>query len=1613
MAARLHAVPQDNTGSSLLAQFPPTVTLDSPVLASSITLPDQPVVAYYVFSGSPSTNAADHLNLIELARRKVLAQNVNRGILDSLLPSVHITKDASKLYVFGLASQDVPSPTSAALAALQFEGLSLSDNSTFTTNSIYPCSAACSIQTAPCPECLKPFPKTARSASSAAHLLPRKHLRMPFHHFLSAVRDRLIDDITETSKLNPNSRQAIRLKDGFILGPAAASSEWSAGWEHHARSRPLVFTHLQVHLSQTPFSARLLIHPVLRPTFYFPLCATLPVPSGTPVVLLPYGIPAYYLNTYTGPASALTAPFNDALVGLGAGEWKGAHTKRHVQSDASTSSTTSCDRKDPSYIIAWLAVQNKQGEDKGMPIIWPARLCLSYHPNSPSPHARTPLAYNPELPAQLQASPPPPPPTIPQKRDPLSTPISRRPRTVTSSPTTESLRAFRTLTLTANPSPRDVNKVASEVSGYVDSVAKERERERERLKREREGTTTRGRATSTSGPTSTSTPSAVVDQPTPGSSSVTAPPPEAMVDIAHGTPAAEDILMDEDLPSSQDSTDSLFSPPAGENTPPPDDVMHSSSDSEVKAERMDVDTMPIPIEPAPHTDVLSNFDPFNGLDASWNQPSNTFLDMGYDMGFNMNMDSLSESRMGRIGDGDFDMDEGFGDFTDEDFSFFDAPTTQTRSVPIPVPPIRLDNTIHVNEGLTPTAGAASLGYSPHPIGDDLSGPGPPVAAMSLTSSWASNLTEALTPHLGDVVPPAPELLPPSPSKTPSSYSAPATPAVQLSDGFGADDTSIPSGPRIFDPIPFAPSHRIADGKYAVGKFALASPNNMEDTMETKLFPSSAPSASTGWKWKYGLATDPRIGVMRRLVGMKRKVLGQGKREPPMSPSWVREHEDWESSTPSPWVQDSKSDGESEDDEPWVDDDDAATISRPSTPPPSYLPLGPTLLQTQFHHSRLLPLSSPLRPPGAVVSSTPCSAHPTSVPTPVSPAAILGAASEKSKSLEAAAQLLAAEIVENPVWADAWRANAAVSMAASSLPVDIWHVDVNRVATLLDNVGPTLSTGTLRAVYSPVCKSDAIVQVMPTALRFWEKLGLGPKAGLKNVTAFVFYEAGGPERESQIAAWIDQVSATYSARNYGGHAVGVSTSCSRPGLVPIRLDQVKKTLGTLQPSPQDHLVFYIITPSSTSAPASSTLRPLFSAIKRALKAYPDSGILFHLVPEAHVNGGLDDPNVVHGGLEILVASVYDRILQPVERAMSRRLFDLTPRTRACFHAPAFALASGFSAMTRHSGPRVSYTLESHPSSLDVVDRHTLLHVGYRISSCRQWLLASCTDERGDEYDWGAWLLPAESVESFIVSQIWTFTQAFAGRANVEWRVGIAKVGAMGENELEAWVIHLQDVIAAAAAAPPMHISLLVVEYENTWTLVPPSGTRTIFGLPVSSRPTPRTPSGSVLGDMTYKTYAAFPALDLTYVPALNSASAVTSTSYPSDKPYIPDCEEDELPAHQYSHPRARRMSTLIHVPTSNDHTAISMVHVYQLHSVISPHSSVTRSATVTTELLDQNLDAVESFDDAALHDIVHNYHALAVLARMRWRAPVAPTLPFHLGALEMMRAALVGSPSTDS
>ena len=88
---------------------------------------------------------------------------------------------------------------------------------------------------------------------------------------------------------------------------------------------------------------------------------------------------------------------------------------------------------------------------------------------------------------------------------------------------------------------------------------------------------------------------------------------------------------------------------------------------------------------------------------------------------------------------------------------------------------------------------------------------------------------------------------------------------------------------------------------------------------------------------------------------------------------------------------------------------------------------------------------------------------------------------------------------------------------SSIPPDLKVI-------LGDSASITLST--LETPMLTVAKGDAIMQVTPPSLRFWEKLGLSPKSGPKDVTAFVFFEGADEERETEIEGWLSRVSAAY-------------------------------------------------------------------------------------------------------------------------------------------------------------------------------------------------------------------------------------------------------------------------------------------------------------------------------------------------------------------------------------------------------------------------------------------------------------------------------------------------------
>jgi mediator of RNA polymerase II transcription subunit 13 len=565
---------------------------------------------------------------------------------------------------------------------------------------------------------------------------------------------------------------------------------------------------------------------------------------------------------------------------------------------------------------------------------------------------------------------------------------------------------------------------------------------------------------------------------------------------------------------------------------------------------------------------VTSFDAFPGFEnwaqdaTSW-QSAGGIMDVSLDdvnVNVGMGIDSLSYnvdpiagggggSGWGTGDMGRMDIDTGLdSNFTEADFEFWDDGKPQqsgisTLSTSIP-PPLGIND----GAGLTQTAGP-SLGISPQIFESSK-----PSAIMPSFQApmWPPSALASGLGQQGSMLDPAVELTP-SPTKTLASPS-PTTPHnVSLDSAVRLMPRSPLAGGGIFDAIPFASTYRVADGKYTAGKFALPSPPDEEDRTQS-IARLSSPRGGDWWN-RYNAATDPRVGVVRKLKDIKRKTtVGGGSKDS----EWARGSQEWTRNvmqTPPPedrcTLSDESDTDDGEDEDMQLDEDDDEVTSpvagpRPFTPLPSYLPLGPTLLHTHFQHSLLLALSTPLRPSHAAPSpsvQTP-GAAPVSVPTPVSPAALLGAASEKSKSLEAAAQILAKEVVESATWNDAWRANAVDCWAEHRGATEVWQADVRCVVKALgmlpgldgpldlqsvftseDGGKPTLEQ--LEAPFLSVAKSEAVIQVLPSALRFWDKLGLSPRAGKKDVCAFVFFDESDEARVDAVDKWLQWVSSTYT------------------------------------------------------------------------------------------------------------------------------------------------------------------------------------------------------------------------------------------------------------------------------------------------------------------------------------------------------------------------------------------------------------------------------------------------------------------------------------------------------
>lgn len=63
----------------------------------------------------------------------------------------------------------------------------------------------------------------------------------------------------------------------------------------------------------------------------------------------------------------------------------------------------------------------------------------------------------------------------------------------------------------------------------------------------------------------------------------------------------------------------------------------------------------------------------------------------------------------------------------------------------------------------------------------------------------------------------------------------------------------------------------------------------------------------------------------------------------------------------------------------------------------------------------------------------------------------------------------------------------------------------------------------------IARAGLVHYMLPSVLRFWEKEGLGPRSGAKNVIAFALFE--GDDRAPLVASWLERVSRVYNVSSF--------------------------------------------------------------------------------------------------------------------------------------------------------------------------------------------------------------------------------------------------------------------------------------------------------------------------------------------------------------------------------------------------------------------------------------------------------------------------------------------------
>ncbi|PHH62512.1 hypothetical protein CDD81_7085 [Ophiocordyceps australis] len=377
----------------------------------------------------------------------------------------------------------------------------------------------------------------------------------------------------------------------------------------------------------------------------------------------------------------------------------------------------------------------------------------------------------------------------------------------------------------------------------------------------------------------------------------------------------------------------------------------------------------------------------------------------------------------------------------------------------------------------------------------------------------------------------------------------------------------------------------------------------------------------------------------------------------------------------------------------------------------------------------------------------------------------------------------------------------------------------------------------------VRRSDAKLSALPSAISFWESLGLSPASGSKDVSAVCVFPSWSGMVDN-VRCFMECVKSVYEVLKLGswdsmplgGHGqqdgilpyqveVGLAppegTNGARASALGQSMQVLREAVCGVEATRPNVVVYFVYSPSTpaTIVEACIAFQQLCDVYRRWLAGQGDSQgrkVVLQLV----------SLRTVSSSSSVVVASA---------RELSKLCMETYDRC-APLGRPAMKLEQPL--------PRIiDFKLKATPSA-SLMRENSCMHVAYAQSMDKRWVTAAWTDDGGTRQETASYCLGRKGMAlsrsmAEVATEIWETTLGLISECKVHWRIVLTKCSPMEQQEVEAWKELVRNTMHMSVA-----IVLLTVDSSPSLQLVPPtiklpSATAALLSTPVS------TPQASIM------------------------------------------------------------------------------------------------------------------------------------------------------------------------